>query len=141
MFSDNVHGGKKAALKAAISFRDATLFSLGQQELLSRNGHRQQSKLWQANNASGVIGVHCYRDIRRGREREDWVASGMRSGEAWRRSFSVALYGDCAVFLMACRERYERHGELSIVGYLKDLPCRPTVPFKIRRRKAALRAL
>ena len=54
-FSDNLHGGKRAALKAALRYREAMLKEL----------HDQRYPLWRRNrkrrnNTSGVVGVGRY---------------------------------------------------------------------------------
>jgi hypothetical protein len=130
LFSDGVYGGKLGAKKAALAFRDKTLRSLGQMDLLSHSGKVRAPFARHARNTSGIIGVSTGVLERKRRRYEYWTGYGMRDGERWRKMFSIPLYGEREAFRMACIERYKRHGELRVVGRLSDLPCRIPVPFK-----------
>jgi AP2 domain len=94
-FSDGVFGGKRAALRAAIVFRDALLLALhdARYELWRRNRKRR-------NNTSGIVGVGRYwarERLRSGRlsERAYWQAfADDGRGARKSRKFSVKMYGE-----------------------------------------------
>ena len=92
-FSDNVFGGKRKALAAALSHRDRLLDEV---ELV----HHQ---LWlrtilRCNNTSGIAGVGRYdqrANPRSGRRRVFWLAYwGDENGVRRQRRFSVSRYGE-----------------------------------------------
>ena len=93
-FTDGRYGGKRAALQAAIRFRDAAL-----------NGARDKNyQLWRRNrkrrnNTSGIVGVGRYVSRERGRrgiiERISWQAFwDGPDGRRHSRKFSVNLHGE-----------------------------------------------
>jgi len=105
MFSDSLHGGRRAALAAALAFRAATLKQMHDPgyALWRRNRKRR-------NNTSGIVGVARYASRERaGRkfiEREYWQAFA-DDGKGARRSrkFSVAKYGETRARALAIRAR------------------------------------
>lgn len=104
-FADGRYGGKRAALRAAIRFRDAAL-----------NGARDKNyQLWRRNrkrrnNTSGIVGVGRYVSRERGRqgiiERVSWQAFwDGPDGRRHSRKFSVNLHGERRARELARRAR------------------------------------
>lgn len=129
-FADKMHGGNRKAMAAARDYRDKYLKDSGQENLLDASHIRSTIHRSHKNNSSGIIGVRRVVSNRNGNVSESWLAYGMLNRKNWKRSFSVQLYGEKKAFLMACDLRHEMHGPLSVLTNLKNLPCRPKVPFE-----------
>ena len=106
-FTDGRYGGKRAALEAAIRFRDAALNSARDKgyQLWRRNRKRR-------NNTSGIVGVGRYVNRERGRrgliERVSWQAFwDGPDGRRHSRKFSVNLHGERHARELARRARAE----------------------------------
>lgn len=104
-FADGRYGGRRAALQAAIRFRDAAL----------NGAHDKSYQLWRRsrkrrNNTSGIVGVGRYISRERRRqgiiERVSWQAfwDGPDS-RRHSRKFSVNLYGERRARALARRAR------------------------------------
>jgi len=103
-FSDNRYGGKQAAIKAALRYRDALL----------KDSRERRDNLWRRNrkrrnNTSGIVGVgryiSCDRKGNRVRERIYWHAFWDGSDGRRQRKFSVNRYGERRARELACRAR------------------------------------
>jgi len=127
-FSDSKYGSRKKAFIAAIEYRNKHLKRIGKLSRLHKVGHAKRHR--HALNTSGVIGVSRYINYKQSDSYLGWQAYGMYEGKTWRRSFSADKYSDKGAFRAACKERYDRHGRLSIHCKIKYLPCSPGVPWE-----------
>lgn len=107
LFSDSKHGGRKAALAAAIKCRDAEL-----KRRPAKTSYEQALQL-KANNTSGIVGVRRgVRKVRRGKKvwsYDVWVATGTPiSGQPSKtRYFSVEALGERKAKAAAIAQRKE----------------------------------
>jgi len=127
-FPDRKHGGKRKSFSAAKNFRDNKYNELSLSYLITRiTSSRQRSRT-----KKGIVGVRYYDDLKRS---PYWQACGCKYKKKWNKRFNSYINGDVTAFLMACRERHKHHGTLFIHGRIKDLPCRPDVPYKLIKSK------
>jgi len=133
LFSDGVYGSKRKALIAAKKFRNAKYKSLGKEELL--DGRKPRKVRRHSRNVSGILGVRYNLHSRNITFYEEWSAFGYKFGKHWRKAFSINKHGERAAFLLACRARYRKQGELQIVCDLNELPFIPDVPYVLRGKK------
>ena len=103
-FSDNVYGGKLAALQAAKEFRDELEVEL------RKYSTRELSLKPSVRNRSGVVGVRLHQQKDRRGEYEYfywyWIAQWTDGrGRRKTKSFSVHQYGDEEAYRMACNAR------------------------------------
>lgn len=106
-FSDSRHGGKRAALLAAIRFRDTVLTEARRQRYWLWRRHRLRS-----DNTSGSIGVARYVSHKTVKERTykhtAWQAFwNDADGKRYTREFSVNRYGEDGAKALARRARAE----------------------------------
>jgi len=133
LFSDSKYGGKRKALLAAKKFRNAKYKSLGLEELLDK---RIKTKVRRhSKNTSGIIGVRRNSYKRDNKIYEEWTAHGCKNYEPWRKAFSIDKYGERGAFILACRTRYKKQGNIQIVCKFNELPFRPNVPYVLRGKK------
>jgi hypothetical protein len=102
-FSDGVHGGRKAAYRAAVAYRDG----LVQRCRPIIRGEFAQIK--KRSNRSGHVGIGKYsvRTAQGKRIRAYWIATWTpeRGVPARQRKFSIAKYGERKAFLLAKHTR------------------------------------
>jgi len=127
-FSDKKYGGKRKSHLAAKKFRDKKYAELELSYLITRKTRSRQ----RSPTKDGIIGVKYYDYLS---ITPYWQAHGSENDQQWSKQFSVYKYGSKGAFLMACKERYKRHGTLFIHDRIKDLPCRPDVPYKLIKSK------
>ena len=91
-FSDGVYGGKRNALRAAISFRAKLLAEAPYEYQIWRRS------ILRRNNRSGIGGVGRYDNVanaRTGRRRVFWLAPWVNEdGSSGKRKFSVLAHGE-----------------------------------------------
>lgn len=102
MFSDGVHGGKRKALQAAISFREQVLAGVPNCEYQMR-----RRNVVRRNNKSGISGVGRYEvQSDSGHIRSYWLARwDDERGMCRLRKFSVGRYGERKAKQLAIAER------------------------------------
>lgn len=96
-FYEPMHGGSKAALAAAIAWRDE---KLAQTQALSLTQFCQQKR---SNNTSGVAGVHFLTSMRQ--PEGIWQAKLKIAGKAKHKSFSVKKHGAERAYQLAVQAR------------------------------------
>ena len=105
-FSDSIHGGKLAALRAAKEFRDEIELEVQRMSVV------EKSLSPSTRNRSGIVGVRLHQQVDRRGEFEyhswSWVAQ-WTDGHGRRRtkSFAVEKFGDVEAFRLAWRARKE----------------------------------
>ena len=100
-FADKKNGGSEKALKAAITWRNATEKEIGKV--------RTDKHLWtvaHSKSKTGIVGV-CYSEKQQ-RYNVSWVAT---DGKGKKSSFSIKKYGKEAAFLKAVTLRNEKEHE------------------------------
>lgn len=109
LFSDGVHGGKRKALIAARSYRDARHMKLFRRPVSERREIRQRN----ARNSTGVVGVALSVRRRASGTYEYYVATWCpRKGHQARRAFSVNIYGRREAFRRARAFREQKVKEI-----------------------------
>ena len=111
-FFDPGHGGKAAALKAAIAWRDAKLAEL---ETLSV---AEFCQLKRDNNTSGVPGVHFLTSA--SQPNGYWQAKLKIAGKGKHKSFSVLKHGWQSAYEQAVAARAQMLVEAADTPYLYD---------------------
>ena len=105
-FSDSIHGGKLAALRAAKEFRDELEFEAQRMSVVEKS--LSPSK----RNRSGIVGVRLHQQVDRRGEFEyhswSWMAQWTDGrGRRKSKSFAVEKYGDVEAFRLAWQARKE----------------------------------
>ncbi len=90
LFSDRQYGGKKAALKSAIMFRDQRLAVAALAKSLNKEGERRPffSKP-PKNNRTGVVGVNEVKTVSRGKNVHYFQATWNENGKPHTKKFYV----------------------------------------------------
>lgn len=118
-FADSHHAGKRAALKAAKTWRDERLREA--EPMTSKAFHSFIRK----NNTSGVTGVFCVKLIktrRNGTRTEHWAWIAHSPTKPTRaRSFSISKYGEQVAFRHAVAARKQFVAELDM-PFLRNPP-------------------
>lgn len=94
MFSDGVHGGRRKALKAAVTYRKQV-----KTEVSAFDHQVWRRSILRRNNSSGISGVGRYdrRDHRRGGGQAYWLASWIdEHGAGRKRKFFILRHGERA---------------------------------------------
>lgn len=126
-FYEPMHGGSKAALKAAIAWRDKMLAEV---EALQMLEFCQQKR---SNNTSGVPGVHFLKPTRQ--PEGIWQARlKLADGTCLSKSFSVRTYGDRKAFELAVAARQDMLSSVRDKPYLHSPVARR---FANRQRRQA----
>lgn len=124
LFSDRRHGGREAALAAAIAYRE-TLAAEVEAEgapALARRMHRANRS-----NQTGVLGIsRTVKRDPRGRPHEVYIVSWCPTpGTSRSTSFSIRRWGEDTAFRLACQKRWAEmraiHGERYAVESYLDL--------------------
>lgn len=122
IFADKNYGkDRDKSLRAAKIFRDNRL----SERTPTTSGRLRKKSI---SNKSGFIGIFPEYKETPHSAYKGWRASFYENGSQVHRSFASKEYGDCEAFRMACRERYQRTGELRQVKEFPDVPCEPDVP-------------
>ena len=121
-FYDNSYGSQKLALEAALAARDKYLRENKLLKLLERQNNKNIVRR-SVNNSSGIIGV--YRT-----KRNTWNTQYYENSKKKVVGFSIKEYNNCGAFQRACKERFQKCGELIRTKVISDLPCKPSVPSK-----------
>ncbi len=111
-FFDTGHGGKAAALKAAIAWRDKKLAEV---EVLSV---AEFCQLKRDNNTSGVPGVHFLTS--KAQPHGIWQAKLKIAGRGKHKSFSVLKHGWQSAYEQAVAAREQMLAEAADMPYLYD---------------------
>lgn len=124
-FSDRAAGGQAAGLRAALRWRDELINTLPPPIRFRRGPGRSRS---------GVVGVHLSRErTRAGRPMSRYVATWHDGRRPFKRTFSVAKFGERRARAMAIKTRREAVKELlAQVGMMVGGMGR-------RRRRASIR--
>ena len=132
-FSKIAYGSQKAALKAAIEYRDDFLKENEGLYLLKFSARNAVPMKRSIRNQSGVIGVHRSMNIRECGVYEEWVGTYSKDNKQYHKTYSCNKYGETEAFKKACEFRYKGIDEPLTVKNIKALPCKPGVPYKIKK--------
>lgn len=110
-FSDSRHASKQDALAAAIRYRDKQLAGLSYAADTTPGNRATPRRNY--SNKSGVLGVSWDAS---GGTKGYWIANYYEKRHRFAVRMSVAEHGNRRAFLLACRERYRRRGELTFLG-------------------------
>ena len=121
MFSDNLNGGKRKALKAAIEFRDNTMTKAS-----GYSYHFNRRTVLRRNNTSGIPGVGRYENVSNPKTKRVsifWVAYwDDECGVRRQRKFMVSRYGEKSQNTCDCRTGKAPKGSMCRKVQLKTKP-------------------